>query len=48
MPTQNEIDDVLDQCSHEGRSKFPGLSYEHGVRAAIEWMQGEGSNPMDD
>lgn len=50
-PTQNEIDDVLNQCAQaadEGSSKFPGMNYEQGVDYAIRWMQGEGQNPMED
>ena len=51
MPEQSEIDDVLNQCAEsadDGASKFPGMSYEQGIEAAIRWMQGEGSNPMKD
>lgn len=32
-----------------GRSKYPGMSYEEGVRAAIDWLTDEGQpNPMED
>lgn len=52
IPSQTEIDDVLNQCSESadsGRSKFPGMSYEQGVEAAILWMQGNSdTNPMED
>ena len=51
-PTQNQIDEVLNQCSEaadSGRSKFPGMSYEQGVEAAIRWMQGDEKNdPLSD
>jgi hypothetical protein len=50
-PSNNEVDDVLNQCceaADSGESKFPGMSYEQGIEAAIRWMQGDGSNPMDD
>jgi hypothetical protein len=50
-PDEDEINAVLNQCGESedsGRSKFPGMNYEQGVKAAIEWMRGEGSNPMDD
>jgi hypothetical protein len=50
-PLQTEIDDALNKCSEaadEGFSNWPGMSYEQGVEAAIRWMQGEGSNPMED
>jgi len=51
MPSEEMIDDVLNQCSEaadEGRSKFPGMTYEQGVEAALQWTRGDGSNPMDD
>lgn len=50
-PQQQEIDQVLNQCAEaadDGRSKFPGMSYEQGVEAAIRWMQGDGAPPLDD
>lgn len=46
-PPQNEIDDVLNWCA-EGEDEgthFRGMSYEQGVRAAIDWMQGNGERP---
>lgn len=51
-PPKEDIDEVLNQCSDaadSGRSKFPGMSYEQGVEAAIRWLIGDDdSNPMDD
>ncbi len=49
-PKQSEIDDVLNACceAEEEGSNWPGMSYEQGVQAAILWMQGYGSNPMED
>ena len=48
-PTKNEIDDVLDWCveAEETGTKYGGMTYEQGVRAAIDWMQGHGENPKD-
>lgn len=46
-----EVNDVLNQCAdseEEGASRWPGMSYEQGVKAAIEWLQGYGENPMED
>lgn len=50
-PTLNEIDDVLNQCSEQedqGGSRWPGMTYEQGVAAAIRWMRFDGPNPMSD
>lgn len=50
IPTQNEIDTVSDWCrdSEEmGGSNYPGMTYEQGVLAAIDWMQGYGENPSE-
>jgi len=49
-PTQREIDAVLGRCcdAMDSGSRFPGMSYEEGVKAALDWMQGDGDNPMDD
>jgi len=27
--------------------EYPGMTYEQGVKAAIEWLQGYGENPME-
>jgi hypothetical protein len=38
-----DIDDVLNQCADaedEGRSQYPGMTYEQGVRIGIEWLLG--------
>ena len=50
-PSQDQIDEVLNQCMEAedaGSSKWPGMSYEQGVAAAVRWMEGEGQNPLDD
>lgn len=42
--TDEEIWDLLNQCSYaenEGVSKYPGMSYEQGIKAAIEWITGD-------
>ncbi len=50
--TDDEINEVLNECAeriYEGRSKFPGMSYEEGVEAAIRWLtEDEYDHPMDD
>ena len=50
-PTDEEIDNVLNQCvesEEEGASRWPGMTFEQGVKAALEWMQGYGTNPLED
>lgn len=49
MPTENEINNVLNECSEReelGESKYPGMMYEEGVKNAILWLQGSDENPM--
>lgn len=49
--TEQEINEVLDACVEQeeiGESRWPGMTYEQGVKAAIEWLQGYGENPMED
>lgn len=50
--TDREIDDVIDQCIESegtGQSKFSGMTYEQGVRAAIDWILGdEEMGPLED
>ena len=48
---QEEIDDVLNKAADgiDNGSKWPGMSYEQGVDAAIRWLTGETEdNPMED
>jgi hypothetical protein len=48
---EEEIDDVLERVTdliNEGRTKYPGMTYEQGVEAAIRWMTGDWEeNPAD-
>ena len=43
MPTDEEIEEVIQWCGE--KSHFPGMTYEEGVRAAIDWMLGDGERP---
>lgn len=49
---ESEVHNLLDKCSEisngEDGSKYPGMSYEEGIQAAIEWMNGDGENPLED
>jgi len=46
------IDELLNMCAeqeNEGGSKFPGMTYEQGVKAAIDWLTEENSiHPLED
>ncbi len=47
-PTEDQIDEQLNLAAaqeEEGGSKWPGMSYEQGVRAAIDWMRGFADEP---
>ena len=50
--TRSEIDEQLNACVDsidEGRSKYPGMTYEQGVDAALRWVAGDTDDaPMED
>lgn len=50
-PEEKEINDLLNACSdqeNEGGSKYPGMTYEQGISAAINWILGhESINPLE-
>lgn len=42
--SEQEIWDLLNQCAdaeETGVSSYPGMSYEQGIKAAIEWVTGD-------
>lgn len=48
MPGDKEIDEVLNRCAdaeNDGRSEYPGMTYEQGLRVGIEWVLGIGDEP---
>lgn len=49
---EEAIEELLNKCieaSDSGKSKFPGMKYEEGVQAAVEWMTGQrDEHPLDD
>ena len=50
-PTDEEIEEQLAQADEQvekGASKWSGMTYEQGVSATIQWMQGSGDPPMDE
>ena len=50
IPTKKQIDDVLNQCDAaiDKGGKYPGLTFEEGVKETILWLRGSGVNPMGD
>lgn len=50
--TEQEIWDLLNQCAEveeTGSSNYPGMSYEQGIKAAIEWIIGDiNDHPIND
>jgi hypothetical protein len=50
MRDEDEIEAVLNAMPTEGpRSKWPGMTYEQGVDAALRWaLEWDDQNPMED
>ena len=51
LKSEEEIDELLNQCvdsEETGESKYPGMTYEQGIKAALEWVQGYGEHPLED
>jgi len=50
--TDQEIYQLLNQCAEAeemSTTKFPGMSYEQGIKEAIEWLSGDSNTyPLDD
>lgn len=50
--TDQEIWDLLNQCAEveeAGSSNYPGMSYEQGIKVAIEWIIGDvKDHPIND
>ena len=50
-PNDHQMREVWGDClqaEEEGSSKYPGMSYEQGIKAALEWVLGEGPHPLED
>lgn len=48
--TPEEIDALINQCiesEETGVSKYPGMTYEQGIRVAIEWLDGSEGHPFE-
>jgi len=52
--TDVEINDLIQQCMDSestGTSKYPGMTYEQGIKAALDWIVDTGQDdyhPLDD
>ena len=50
--TEQEVNQLLNECveaEEMGTTKFPGMTYEQGLKDAIEWLCGDSScYPLDD
>lgn len=50
-PTPTEIEDVIEECLEaeaNSESKYPDMTFEQGVKYAIDWMHGNGPHPLND
>lgn len=49
--TEKEIDELLNKCSEaeeNGDTSYPGMSYEQGIKNALEWALGyTNDNPLE-
>lgn len=48
---ESELDAVVNACldaEENGTTKWPGMTYEQGVKSALEWVQGYGEHPLKD
>lgn len=51
LKSEEEIDELINQCvdsEETGESKYHGMTYEQGIKAALEWVQGYGEHPLED
>ena len=47
--TQEEIDEVLNRCIEaeaSGKSGYPGMRFEEGVKYAIDWLLNKDADPV--
>lgn len=47
--TEDEVDEIMNKIADmDGGTRWRGMTYEQGVRAALEWLFEDGPNPMED
>ena len=45
--TRKQIDEIINQIIENPGPRFPGMTYEQGVRNALDWVLGdEEENPL--
>ena len=44
---EQDMTDLLDWCmdADNDGSHYPGMTYEQGIRAVLDWLAGESDNP---
>lgn len=46
-PTEAQINDLIGELIDEPGPRFPGMTYEQGVRAALDWVLGDEGSPLE-
>lgn len=47
--SDEEIDDLLNAASEDEGPRWPGMTFEQGLRQGIDWVTGESDeNPLSD
>lgn len=49
-PSNEALNETIAECSavEDDGTRFPALSYEQGVQAALRWVLGDGPNPLEE
>lgn len=48
--TEKEIAEIYDKCvesENVDESRYPGMTYEQGIKDCLDWLEG-GDNPFED
>lgn len=50
--TDAEVNELVDKCAdaeNNGTTRYPGMTYEQGIRAALEWVTGsQDGHPLEE
>ena len=47
LPTDKEINAVINEIVENPGPRWHAMTFEQGVRAALEWIIDDGDNPLD-